>query len=131
MSPEQARGDRVDYRTDIYSLGVVLYEMLAGRVPFDGDSTMAVIYKHIHEPPLPIEGASNTVQAVINRALAKDPDLRYQSALAMTVELQRALGLHTDAQTLATDQGQTPRPALDYLLQPFFRGLIPQRQTFR
>ena len=58
MSPEQARGDKVDHRTDIYSLGVVLYELLAGHAPFEGENTLVVIYKHIHEPPPPIENIS-------------------------------------------------------------------------
>ncbi len=71
MSPEQASGTNTDYRTDIYSLGVVLYEMLAGRAPFDGDSTLTVLYKQINQPPPPIPGISAKEQAVIDRALAK------------------------------------------------------------
>src|SRR5919108_4592566 len=69
MSPEQAQGDRTDHRGDIYSLGVVLYEMLAGRVPFEADSTMSVIYMQIHNAPPPISGILPEVQAVLNRAL--------------------------------------------------------------
>ena len=80
MSPEQARGDRVDQRTDIYSLGVVLYEMLAGTVPFDAESSFGVLMKHLNEPPPPIEGISKDMQAIIKRALAKDPAQRYDSA---------------------------------------------------
>lgn len=80
MSPEQARGDKVDQRTDIYSLGVVLYEMLAGTVPFDAESSFGVLMKHLNEPPPPIPGISADMQAVINRSLAKDPRHRYESA---------------------------------------------------
>ena len=80
MSPEQARGDRVDRRTDIYSLGVVLYEMLAGVVPFDAESSFGVLMKHLNEPPPPIAGISADMQAVINRSLAKDPVHRYDTA---------------------------------------------------
>jgi len=80
MSPEQARGEKVDKRTDIYSLGIMLYEMLAGSVPFQADTTFGMLMKHINEPPHPIEGLSNEMQAILDRTLAKDVDLRYQSA---------------------------------------------------
>jgi hypothetical protein len=80
MSPEQARGDKVGPYTDIYSTGVMLYEMLAGVVPFEADSTFGVLMKHINDPPPPIFGISSDLQAVIDRALAKNPALRYNSA---------------------------------------------------
>ena len=86
MSPEQARGEKVDERTDIYSLGVVLYEMLAGRVPFQADTTFGMLMKHINEPPPPIPGISKDLQALMDRALAKDLDLRYESTGAMANE---------------------------------------------
>ena len=110
MSPEQARGDKVDDRTDIYSLGVVLYEMLAGRVPFEGDSTLAVIFKTINEPPPPIEGVPAQVQTVIDRALAKDPDQRYQTALEMAADYHKAIGLTAEAETLSTFVTQIAKP---------------------
>ncbi len=86
MSPEQARGEKLDKRTDIYSLGIVLYEMLAGQIPFQADTTFGMLMKHINEPPPPIRGISSDLQALIDRALAKDPDLRYQSAGEMADE---------------------------------------------
>ena len=100
MSPEQARGDKTDHRTDIYSLGIVLYEMLAGRVPFEADTTMSVIYMQIHEPPPPIPGISPRVQAVINRALIKNPNDRYQTSREMAVEFFLAIGMTADAETI-------------------------------
>ena len=80
MSPEQARGEKVDKRTDIYSLGIMLYEMLAGTVPFQADTTFGMLMKHINEPPPPIQGLSTELQAILDRTLAKDPSLRYESA---------------------------------------------------
>ena len=80
MSPEQARGEKVDKRTDIYALGIMLYEMLAGVVPFQADTTFGMLMKHINEPPAPIQGISPELQMVINRALAKNPKHRYESA---------------------------------------------------
>src|SRR5215204_3524446 len=80
MSPEQARGEKVDKRTDIYALGIMLYEMLAGVVPFQSDTTFGMLMKHINEPPPPIKGISPELQMVIDRALAKNPEHRYESA---------------------------------------------------
>ena len=101
MSPEQARGDRTDHRTDIYSLGIVLYEMLAGRVPFEADSTLSVIYKQINDPPPPIPGISPPVQKVMDRALLKNPDDRYQTSRDMAVDFFLAIGMTEDAKTIS------------------------------
>src|SRR5262249_19051445 len=86
MSPEQARGEKVDKRTDIYSLGIMLYEMLAAVVPFQSDTPFGMLIQHINEPPPPIQGISPDLQAVITRALAKNPEHRYESAGALADE---------------------------------------------
>jgi serine/threonine protein kinase len=80
MSPEQSRGEKVDHHTDIYSLGIMLYEMLAGVVPFQSDTTFGMLMKHINDPPPPIKGLSADMNALLDRALAKDPSMRYESA---------------------------------------------------
>ena len=93
MSPEQARGDEIDQRTDFYSLGAVLYEMLAGRVPFQADNTVTVLHMHIHTAPPPIPGISPKVQGVIDRALAKAPKDRYQTGQEMANDFYRSIGM--------------------------------------
>ena len=108
MSPEQAQGEKTDHRTDIYSLGVVLYEMLAGRVPFEADSTLSVLYMHIHNTPAPIRGISSEVQAVMNRALAKKPADRYQTSREMAIDFFRAIGMNSEAQTILKANIVTP-----------------------
>lgn len=100
MSPEQARGERVDSRTDVYSLGVTVYEMLAGRVPFEADSTLTVLHMQIYDPPPPIAGLSPRLQEVINRALAKDPNERFQTPLEFAEAFETALTRTADAETL-------------------------------
>src|SRR5690606_40167086 len=91
-----ARGESVDARTDLYSTGVVLYEMLTGRVPFAGDSPVAVAYQHVSETPTPPAvvnpAVSPAMSAVVMHALAKDRFDRFQSAAEFRADLEVAAG---------------------------------------
>ncbi len=114
MSPEQGQGLPTDTRSDIYSLGIMLYEFIVGDVPFSADTPVAIIFKHISQPlPLPRTSRPDTpdvVEAVILRALAKSPEDRFQSAADMAKALQEAVIIartDTDATEAAIDH-RTP-----------------------
>jgi beta-lactam-binding protein with PASTA domain/tRNA A-37 threonylcarbamoyl transferase component Bud32 len=94
LSPEQARGERVDSRSDLYSTGCLLYELLTGRPPFTGDSPVAIAYQHVRENPIPPSRVDPDVpvwaDAIVLKAMAKSPADRYQTAGDMRADLQRA-----------------------------------------
>lgn len=88
MSPEQARGERVDARSDLFSLGIVLYEMIAGRQPFTGVNMLDVIGAILHQEPAPIADAPVEVQRIVSKALQKDRTARYQTAQEFAHDLR-------------------------------------------
>ncbi|MEU4698799.1 Stk1 family PASTA domain-containing Ser/Thr kinase [Nonomuraea dietziae] len=105
LSPEQARGERVDARSDIYSTGCVLYELLTGQPPFTGDSPVAIAYQHVREEPIPPSQIDPEIpkwaDAIVLKAMAKDPAHRYQGAGEMRADIQRAMsGMPVEAQTM-------------------------------
>jgi eukaryotic-like serine/threonine-protein kinase len=94
LSPEQARGERVDARSDLYSTGCLMYELLTGRPPFTGDSPVAIAYQHVRENPIPPSRLDPDIppwaDAIVLKAMAKAPGDRYQSAAEMQADIQRA-----------------------------------------
>jgi serine/threonine-protein kinase len=132
LSPEQARGETVDPRSDLYSAGCLLFELVTGRPPFVADSPVAVAYQHVREaPPLPSAlnpAISEDLDRVILHSLAKDRETRYQSAAEFRADLDNlrqgraplapAAVLHDAAASGGYDRSQAPTRALSYPTQP-------------
>src|SRR5215469_14135109 len=116
LSPEQARGERVDARSDLYSTGCLLYELLTGRPPFTGDSPVAIAYQHVTENPIPPSRVDPEIppwaDAIVMKAMAKDPARRYQTAGEMRADIQRGLsGMPVNAPPTAAYQRTQAVPA--------------------
>ena len=131
MSPEQAAGKELDHRVDVYALGIILYECLAGRVPFEGDTFMGVLTQHLFSELLPIvelnpnAQVSPELELVIRKALAKDPDDRYQD----TEELAEAIVCALDGR-LSRATAMTPPSAFGPAARSYLDP-VPRRKTSR
>jgi Tol biopolymer transport system component/predicted Ser/Thr protein kinase len=120
MAPEQIQGGEVDARSDIFSFGVALYEMLTGHIPFRGEHEAALVYSIVNEEPTPIQkhlpDVSSELVHIVNRALEKDPEDRYQSVRDMVIDLRRlqkktskvSRGLTAEIPAAATGEAVTP-----------------------
>ena len=114
FSPEQARGEGATAASDIYSTGIVLYEMLTGRVPYDGDNPVAVAMQHLHATPVPIQSLApdvpTSVIRVCMKAMEKNPAMRYQSARDMATDLRDALAERGDRALIADSDPEIYQP---------------------
>src|SRR3954467_14358905 len=124
LSPEQARGEHVDARSDVYSAGCMLYELITGAPPFSGDTAVAVAYQHVREDPVPPSRVESDVPAAVNaivlKAMAKNPANRYQTAADMRADIERALaGRPVEATPVLAQDNPVlaPSPATSVLLR--------------
>jgi ligand-binding sensor domain-containing protein len=144
MAPEQGMGQPVDYRCDIYSLGVVLYELVTGRVPYEAETPLAVLLKHVNDPlPLPRQikpDLPEAVERVILKAMAKAPDARFQSAQQMVDAMAAAVAARpveaaslppaakaVPPTTVARRASETPPPAMEATPPPSVEAVVPQQ----
>ncbi len=131
ISPEQARGQHGDKRSDLYSLGIILYEIVTGVTPFRGETTMAILMQQLHEVPTPPALINPNIpaalSAVILKSIAKQPDDRYNSASEMTLELASALNALLPERFIHTQRARSrSRSGTTGPIAPAQTGLTPQ-----
>ncbi|WP_163512715.1 Stk1 family PASTA domain-containing Ser/Thr kinase [Fodinicola acaciae] len=136
LSPEQARGETVDARSDVYSTGCLLYELLIGHPPFTGDSPVAVAYQHVRENPIPPSqlnpDVTPDVDAIVLKAMAKNPANRYQSGAEMRSDLLRAAaGRPVSATPVMSDDERTQLINTPPLQQQHHRRVEPEEEDRR
>ncbi len=122
LSPEQAQGRPVDGQSDVYSLGITLYELLVGQVPFRADSTPGILYMHVHTPPPPLglvrPDLPPAVTQVVERGLAKDPASRYPTAGALAADLEAAFGRRAQVSPIDEDALTARAHAATFATEP-------------
>lgn len=127
MSPEQARGKETDVRTDLWSLGVVLYEMLSGKVPFSGETVNHTIVSILEKEPLLLENVPAELQRIVRKSMTKDVDMRYQSARDLLIDLKnlrRDLDIQGELERSMVPNRETANASLENATQMYAANLV-------